>query len=271
MTKLYAWATPAFVTGSPVDHTWVTTYDNQEYQYGSVTDVASAEEHYWFCWGSFHKTGGTPGNPTGFLGQQSANLALARCLVKSNADSRLDPDARGTIFVYGTDGVCHQLANQVLYATVGIKLTVKGARGYLASNFLYGTYGAQDAAWASRLQACSASVAATGANIFSTGGSMQNDPDDFEERARAVLGEEDPELLERLLCLRIAVRVFVQQRQATPLTLDSATINAQNQALIDQAAQLLGPERFEEVFGFPAGEKINLVDPAVMNQQIEME
>jgi hypothetical protein len=29
MTTLYAWATPAFYSEAPVDHTWVTDYDNQ--------------------------------------------------------------------------------------------------------------------------------------------------------------------------------------------------------------------------------------------------
>ena len=28
-SSLYAWAVPAFSAGSPVDHTWVTTYDNR--------------------------------------------------------------------------------------------------------------------------------------------------------------------------------------------------------------------------------------------------
>jgi hypothetical protein len=37
--------------------------------------------------------------------------------------------------------------------------------------------------------------------------------------------------------------------------------------LIDQAALLLGPKNFERVFGFPPGEKINLVDPSVMSRK----
>src|SRR5262245_50795879 len=102
---LHAWATPAFIGGSPVDHTWVTTYDNQTHPYANAAAVAAANEDYWFCWGSYHATGGIPGNPTGALGSQAGNLALARCLVLSNADSRSAPAARGTIYVYGVDGV----------------------------------------------------------------------------------------------------------------------------------------------------------------------
>jgi hypothetical protein len=36
MVNLYAWATPAFINGSPVDHTWVATYDNRETAYENV-------------------------------------------------------------------------------------------------------------------------------------------------------------------------------------------------------------------------------------------
>ncbi|MFA6156187.1 hypothetical protein [Mesorhizobium sp.] len=148
---LHAWAIPAFVSGSPVDHTWVTTYDNQQHHYADAAAVAAAGKDYWFCWGSYHPTGGVPGNPTGGLGKQAGNLTMARCLVQSNADSAKVAAAQGTILVYGIDGVCHQLANQVLYATSGTRLTVKKARGYVASSFLYGTYGLRHAAWASKI------------------------------------------------------------------------------------------------------------------------
>src|SRR3954466_2920506 len=99
-----------------------------------------AGELYWYCWGAFHARGETPERPDGFLGQQPGDASFAQCLVAANADSRTVPAARGTIFIYGVDGVCHQLANQVLYATgVGgaAPLTVSGARGYHASTFIY--------------------------------------------------------------------------------------------------------------------------------------
>lgn len=143
IVKLFAWVVPVWA-GAIVDHTWVTTYDNRQTVYTNDSQVAQAGEFYWYCWGSFCASGGTPDNVTGYLGEQSADLGLAQCLVKANADSRTDPAARGTIFIYGVDGVCHQLANQVLFATsVGgaAPLTVKSARGYIASAFVYGTYG----------------------------------------------------------------------------------------------------------------------------------
>src|SRR5437879_4160032 len=117
MVLLYAWTVPAFTSGSPVDHTWVTTYDNRVNVYPNDAAVIAAQQFYWYCWGAFHPNGGTPSIPDGFIGSQTGDLALAQCLVQVNADSRTVPAARGTIFIYGVDGVCHQLANQVLYAT----------------------------------------------------------------------------------------------------------------------------------------------------------
>ncbi|MEW9805509.1 hypothetical protein ABUE31_05870 [Mesorhizobium sp. ZMM04-5] len=264
---LFAWATPAFISGSPVDHTWVTTYDNRQHSYANAAAVAAAGKDYWFCWGSYHAAGGTPGNPTGALGSQAGNLALARCLVQSNADSRSAPAARGTIYVYGVDGVCHQLANQVLYATSGRKLTVNRARGYFASSFLYGTYGLQHAAWASKIAGCATTAAAApggGPSGASRGVLKMADLiDDFEEHARAVLGRDDPELLSRLLALRAEVNSYLAQKIPGVEPPDAETLNARNQHLLTEAARLLGAERFEQVFGFPAGEAINLVDPSL--------
>ena len=90
-SDLYAWAVPAFSTGPPVDHTWVTTYDNRVKVYSSDQQVAAAGECYWYCRGSFHSTGGTPNNSAGFLGQQNGDLTLAKCLVAPNANFRPCP------------------------------------------------------------------------------------------------------------------------------------------------------------------------------------
>jgi hypothetical protein len=263
IAKLFAWAVPAFVSDSPVDHTWVTTYDNRQNIYPTIQKVVGAGQNYWYCWGSFHPQGGTPINPTGYLGEQNGDLGVATCLVKPNADSQVDPAARGTIFTYGLDGVCHQLANQVLYST-GIgglaPLTVHNARGYIASTFIYGTYGLQQAAWANKIVSCGAPAP----RLAVVGGTaMPGLPDDFEARARAVLGSEDPKLLSDLLALRADVHQFAMQRWPGFAPPDAATLNARNQHLIDQAATLLGPERFTAIFGFAPGQKINLIDPNI--------
>ena len=79
-------------------HTWVTTYDNQSISYGNVQQIVRAKQFFWYCWGRFHRHGGTPVNATGLLGEKSGDVALAQCLVQPNADSRTVQKARGAIF-----------------------------------------------------------------------------------------------------------------------------------------------------------------------------
>ncbi|WP_316229472.1 hypothetical protein [Bradyrhizobium sp. SZCCHNR1070] len=266
-TTLYAWTVPAYSSGSPVDHTWVTTYDNRTSVYQTDADVIAAGQFYWYCWGSFHPTGGTPVNPTGFLGSQGGNLAFAQCLVLANADSRTTPAARGTIFVYGVDGVCHQLANQVLYATGSATtsaLTVRGARGYMVSTFLYGTYGLQHAAWAAKIAACSSvrlppQAGGMAMTAASTGPSA---PDEFERHAGQVLGAANPKLLE-LLRLRSDVHQFVARAWPGTGQPSADALNARNQHMLDEAAKLLDPAEFKAIFGIDPGDKIDLVDPGI--------
>jgi hypothetical protein len=269
LTTLYAWTVPAFTTGSPVDHTWVTAYDNRTNAYQTVADVIAAGQFYWYCWGSFHPRGGTPTIPTGFLGSQGGDLALTQCLVQANTDSRTTPAARGTIFVYGVDGVCHQLANQELYAT-GLAsarpLTVRLARGYAASTFIYGTYGLQHTAWASKIAACSGTTLAPpgglGGAAMAAGVGGPSGPDDFEDRARGVLGSDDPRLQD-LLRLRSEVQQFAARAWPGTGQPSAEALNARNQHLLDEAAKLLGPDKFKEIFGISPGEKIELIDKGI--------
>ena len=86
--------------------------------------------------------------------------------------------------------------------------------------------------------------------------------DDFEAHARVVLGD-DPEMLSRLLALKGEVNRFAAQSIPGFAPPSAAALNTRNQHLIDQAAILLGRERFERVFGFSPDETIDLVDPSV--------
>ncbi|NEW92615.1 hypothetical protein [Rhodopseudomonas sp. BR0M22] len=266
--SLYAWAVPAWSSESPVDHTWVTSYDNQVHPYNAIADVVVAGQSFWFCWGAFHPQGGTPVNPTGALGQQAGNLKLAQCVVQPNADSNTAPGARGTIYSYGVDGVCHQLANQVLYATSdgGLPpLTVSKARGYPLSSFIYGTYGLQQTAWAAKVSTCSGAQltarARPGGLMVSIGGEGIA-MDEFERRATELLVTE-PAKLASLLRLRGEVQRFAAQPWPGTGQPSAEALNARNQHLIDEAAKLLGPEHFRRLFGAEPGAKVTLVDPQI--------
>jgi hypothetical protein len=254
MGSLYAWVTPAFVPGAPVDHTWITTYDNRVIQFDSAKAAASHRQQYWFCWGDFHRNGATPTYPDGALGSAAEAGTSSSCLVLPNADSRIVPEARSTVFTYGVDGVCHQLANQVLLTT-NQPLTVVGARGYIASAFIYGTYGLQHTAWAAKQQACGL------ADVELKELGMTRMPQkigDFDEAAHRVLSN-DPALLASLIALKGEVQKFLAVRSPGFTAPSSDLLNRRNQHLLDQAAILLGPDRFEQIFGFPPDQTIELV------------
>lgn len=258
--KLYAWVIPAVMNNSPADHTWVTSFDNREIEFSTVAEVIASDEIFWFCWGDYHAKARAPGASCGLIGSQLASLDQARYLVAPNIDSFTASAARGTIFDYGWDGVCHQLANQVLYATgaTGHPITVRGARGYMASSFIYGTYGLQHAAWAKKLRGL------TKPAVGLRGKSMPTPIDDFETRARAVLRDRDDETLARLLTLRLEAQRTFTRSVSKQREMSAEEINSRNQRLIDNAAELLGPERFEEIFGFAPGQIVALVDPEIM-------
>lgn len=271
MTTLFAWVTPAFWSGSPLDHTWVTTYNSNLNPYPNIADVIAAGEDLWYCWGSFHAAG----NPPGMLASRAGNLALAKCLVEPNADSSTTPAARGTIFTYGIDGVCHQLANQVLYATgtpANPPLTVKGARGYSLSSFLFGTYGLQTSAWHTKLQGCMglsnpvSGLPQRSKTIMPGSPPTPALPDDFRDHAREVLAD-DPEKLQALMALRGEIQSFISPRVPGFVPPDAEMLNARNQHMLEQAALLLGAEKFTELFGIEPGEPIKLVDPAMAAAQ----
>ena len=263
--KLYAWAIPAFTTGSPVDHTWITTYDNRSNPIANVQQVIAAKQFNWYCWGDFHVQGGTPANVSGFLGERDGDFTQARCLVEPNANSLEVVAARGTILRYGRDGVCHQLANQILFASGGngtAPLTVAGARGYMFSSFRYGTYGRNDVAWKSKRDSCNPRRKRPQGSV-----KMKHNPDDFETRVREVLGRQDPKLLSQLLALRTQAQRLSVRQWSKSHTPSAEELNASNQEMFDRAADLLGSDKFERIFGFPPYEKIDLVDPRFMEQQ----
>jgi hypothetical protein len=264
LVELYVWAIPAFSPDDLLfDHTWVTTYDNQIDPYPNIEVVEQNGQFYWYCWGSFHPqaTGGFL-TQHGLLAKQSGDLPFAQCLVCANSDSRSVCCARGTIYTYGVEGVCHQLANQVLFAT-GVggapALTCIGARGYWESTFIYGTYGLHYAAWANKSTACGRA----GDVPLTTGPTVAGFPDDFEMRARQVLQERDPMLLAKLLALRADTQRFAAQQWPGVMPPSAEALNARNQHFIDEAARLLGREKFREVFERSPDPRIHLVDPGI--------
>jgi hypothetical protein len=271
MTTLYAWATPAFTSGSPVDHTWVTDYDNRVNPYATIGDVTAANSNYWYCWGTFHIQGSSTVLPDGYLGSAAGSLGWASCLCTPNNASNVDPSARGTIYTYGIDGVCHQLANQILWATSGpgiAPLTVSKAAGYAVSSFIYGAYGLQHAAWAARKAHC----ASPGSPVTAWNVTDEIAPDDdFAAHAQVVLASMDAahkvaplrELREQVHIEQHALKSTLASGIWTP---SADALNERNNAYLASAKSLLTAAEFEAVFGFPPDQTIELVDSSILTQ-----
>lgn len=260
---LYAWCVPAWFNGNVLDHTWVTSYDNRTVLHPSINDVKGAGDYYWYSWGSFHPKGGVPGRPDGFILSGTASYNLARCLCDPNIESKTNRSAQGTIYSYGTDGVCHQLANQILWATTTSGTpakTVKGVRGYWLSNAVFGTYGLQHIAWKAKQANCLQNVSSRASVQL-----MANDPDDFETHAAEVLrGHATAEQIAELLGQRqkFTANLALNLRGAS----SAQELNAQLNAFFAKAVEILGPENFERVFGTPADANFDLVDPKIFEE-----
>lgn len=160
LIKGYVWVVPAFVRSSPVDHTWVTSYDCRVNPILNIENVENANELYWYCEGSFHAQGGTPRHKDGFIVDCDLDGNVAQCFVDSN-----NTDASGTIKWYGIHGVCHQITNQVLYPFTKINHAVKKqrfhdplktnkVRGYKLSSAIYGKFGRRTGAWYEKTVSC---------------------------------------------------------------------------------------------------------------------
>ena len=265
----FAWAAPANDMNIFPDHTWVTTYDNRVTGHKDVGAVVAAKEHFWFCWGNFRSKGGSPASPDGALGYRDGDLQEALCLVQPDAACDVEPAARGTIFRYGRNGVCHQLANQVLYATrteTQAPLTVSEARGYWASSFRYGTYGTPELEWDTKRDSCEARRSLMPRRPKGEETMAQNN-DEFESRARDILKDEDPNVFLELLKLRREAQALSSDDNGTRTkVLNAAAINADNQRMLDRAAELLGPKNFERLFGFLSKQRVNLVAPELLRE-----
>jgi DNA-binding protein HU-beta len=130
----------------------------------------------------------------------------------------------------------------------------------MASVWQYGTYGVPQAAWETKRDSCG-----TRSARLRRGEEMARVLDEFEIRARAVLERRNPELLPPLLALRAEVQRKAVEEWPKSGSPSAKVVNARNQRMLDRAADLLGPENFQEIFGFPASQRINLVDDVAVD------
>lgn len=194
------------------------------------------------------------------------------------------PDTAG-IGVYGVNGVCHQSANCFLYSS-GVTLNF-GVRGYWASLLAYGPYGTLFPAWlfgtyavcswfnpsiapemvegaaagptvADKIRALYASYLAqpqpphphdrliSEAAIVTQHHVPQADPSKYQDLHAEFLKEKDA--------------VVVTGITGQPLADKLNSLSTQLQGAL---AQRVGPTLYQQLNGVPAGQTLNIIDPAI--------
>lgn len=265
-TTLYAWSDSFLSVDGVVlaDHTWVTTFDAP---YACPPGTA-----YWYSWGGCHATG--PGTEAKLLGKAPAALEVASCICRpddKNYRFEVDNPAHGGIDFYGIHGVCHQLANRILFATAaeGVgPVTVSDAHAYRVSRFVYGTYGRNATDWAKRRTRCKA--------LAKPLVDFRGDPVamEFDADLDAMLGKFlDPEALQSRAATILRIRGRFQVRKSE---LDEALISGSmtprefasevNRAVMQQlgaVAESIGRVQYEKLFGITIDEQIAIVDPNI--------
>lgn len=120
--RMYSWRdTTTLGVG---DHTWVTTYQPGH----GAPDPSQGD--YWYCWGVPHATA-IP------VSEGSGGADFARKIAAPH-DPKADVGMK-----YGSDGVCHQMANRLLRFCKdanGDPITVAGSIGYQLTVGMYGKY-----------------------------------------------------------------------------------------------------------------------------------
>lgn len=258
--RLYAWVSPAFMppgTWSPVEHTWVTSYHSLRTPCQDINAVKSTGENYWYCFGGFH-----PGSSRRHIAYCSSTLGLEHCLVGAN-----DPKSSGTIVDYGIDGVCHQVANQVLYANSAQHTwkTVQRAKGYPISSAIYGTYGRHEEAWMAQRLTCAVSAASYRPSISTlTSRAARVLKVSHRHTVVHVLESVRQNLLKQIDAIGYRPR---QLHESVEMRVEE--INAQINNFLKEAAHVLAQELnkqeadvvFQKIFGIAPHERIYLLDP----------
>jgi hypothetical protein len=243
-------------TWSPVEHTWVTSYNSRLTPYFDIDAVKNAGESYWYCWGAFH-----PHSDKSHIVYCPNTLGMEQCLVGSN-----DPQSTGTIRHYGIDGVCHQLANQILFAnsTQHTWRTVQRAKGYLTSSVIYGTYGRRDYEWMQRRLACQVTVNYRQSfSILVLRASRVLKVSRSHDVVRKLEGARQ-ELLKQIDAIG-----FRPRRPTESAKMRAGEINEGISFFLKEAARILTQQHgkhiaeavFQQVFGLAPHEQIYLVDP----------
>lgn len=272
---LRAWANP--LSFAPFfDHTWVTDYPFTNNQYPSIGDIPEGA-NYWYCWGIYHPSGegGVDHHPNGAIGEAAGNKDIATSLVTSNTPPPEQPGVPdqpqdGSITFYAVDGVCHNVANQVLFATGGEgvePVRVREARGYDVSSFLYTNYGLNTSGWEELKSSYAPNIPEPG--------------DDFSDWFERVLGDEvTVKQVLAVAVVRTTAQLALQKLHREVQGMSAKEVMAAIGAIVLTALtavyKILGVDHFHTLFpSFPqlptsADEAVCWVDPAQLQESVAL-
>lgn len=251
---LFVWVKPAGVKGSPVDHTWVTTYDSRQVMYNTVADVLNAKEHYWYCKGFFHLLGVSTSYSDGCILEVPIHAA-SFCLVGPNIRAEA-----GTIHVYGLDGVCHQVSNQILYPT---GRNVRAARGYKLSTAIFGTFGRQWDEWQAQIVNCQANAIQTQRRV--------PDKSLLLRRAQYAFGTDSPipmqlDVLRNIMLDDIDTIGYAVRGQNETIEERVTKLNYRISTFLNEVANIVQNDAFYySAFGLHKNEEVNIIDPELFD------
>ena len=237
-----------------------------------------AADEFFDCWGEPSGTG--PDRVLICSGE--GNYPVANCYRCSlEYEGKIYPDT-ACIGIYAVNGVCHQSANCFLF-TAGVTLTFE-VRGYWFTELMYGTYGNFYTFWA-KLAQCSLAAGAEVPEVIPVDinpSLIDQIRTLYEESANEVPAPSLNEMLirEAALVTRFHARDIDPARFrdlhaallaakdaaiASGLTrADLATrlnaVAAEYQGLF---AERLGAVAYERLMGVPAGERVDIIEPAL--------
>ncbi|HMK04828.1 MAG TPA: hypothetical protein VK489_11575, partial [Ferruginibacter sp.] len=202
------------------------------------------------------------------LGDQLGNISLAKCIATANDVSSNVNTHGGITGFYAFRGVCHQVANRVLYATgtgTTPPLTVKNAKGYAISHFLYGTYGrGLTAEFKARVAKCNGNPA------------YAEDERSFEEMQlkNNLAANYKPYMLDSLVAIQNEMHRFMdgmeEQVNSKKMTIVQYC-TAVNKKLTDvfqkRVVRIVGAGAYTGMFGLPPGEPVLATDLEIAKQE----
>ncbi len=191
-----------------------------------------------------------------------ADIRLATCI--STPEDK--DDHAGITSWYARYGVCHQVANRILFSTATEDkppLLVEGAHGFWLSHLLYGNYGGKEGNWEEVQAQCGV------VRIISN--PMDLSP--LDGMLRETLGDDYSD--DMLEALRVIQQQMLKQKAEMEASVEAGRMSVEefaiaiNQMLTDyvpRLAEIIGVDYSRMVFGVKPGEEVYLVDVSIAAQ-----